>query len=80
MGDGIFHHPHRTIGKIRHLHTFGRSIYVDEGIFRHMHVLVLRHAWHFLQCTLVKSRIKKIRRRQRKMGGIGFYSVVANRA
>jgi hypothetical protein len=50
-GDGKLRHPHRTIGKIRHLHRSGRSIYVDDEIFRHIHVLVLSHAWLFLQCT-----------------------------
>jgi hypothetical protein len=29
------------------IHRFSSLIYVDDGIFRHMHVLVLRHAWLF---------------------------------
>jgi hypothetical protein len=50
-GDGKFRHPHKTIGKILHIQRSGRSIYVDDGIFRHIpvHVLVLSHAWLFLQ-------------------------------
>jgi hypothetical protein len=43
--DGKIRHPHRTIGKIRH--PSSRWIYMDDGIFRHIHVLVLRHARFF---------------------------------
>jgi hypothetical protein len=44
MGDGKLRHPHETIGKIRHQHRSGRWIYVGDGIFRHPHVVGLRHA------------------------------------
>jgi hypothetical protein len=33
-------HIERTIGKIPHPHRSGRWIYVDDGIFCHMHVLL----------------------------------------
>jgi hypothetical protein len=45
--DQKFRHPHRTIGKIRHPHRSGRWIYVDGGVFLHIYVLALRHAWFF---------------------------------
>jgi hypothetical protein len=47
MSDGKCRHPRRTIGKIRHQHRLGRWICVDDGIFRHPHVVGLRHAWLF---------------------------------
>jgi hypothetical protein len=46
-GGGKFHHPHRTIGKIRQHQRLGLSIYMGDGIFRHPCVVVLRHAWLF---------------------------------
>jgi hypothetical protein len=46
-GDGKFHHPRRTIGKIRLHQRLGLSIYMGDGIFRHPCVVVLRHAWLF---------------------------------
>jgi hypothetical protein len=47
LWNGKFRHPPRSIGKIRHQHRLGRSIYVDGGFFRPMHVSGLRHAWLF---------------------------------
>jgi hypothetical protein len=38
FGDGKFRPPHRLSG------GFLLSFYVDDGIFPHLHVLVLRHA------------------------------------
>jgi hypothetical protein len=38
---------HRMIGKIRHQQRSGRSIYVNDGIFRHPDVSGLRHSWFF---------------------------------
>jgi hypothetical protein len=52
MVDGKFRHPQRRIGKIRQEHRLGRSTYMANGIFRHLYVLVLRHAWPFLQCIV----------------------------
>jgi hypothetical protein len=46
-GDGKFHHPRRTIGKIRLHQRLGLSIYMGDGIFRHPCVVVPRHAWLF---------------------------------
>jgi hypothetical protein len=46
-GDGKFHHPRRTIGKIRQHQRLGLSIFMGDGIFRHPCVVVLRHAWLF---------------------------------
>jgi hypothetical protein len=45
-GDGKFRHPHRTIGKIRHL---GPLDICGLRNFPSMHFLLLRHAWFFLQ-------------------------------
>jgi hypothetical protein len=36
-GDGKVCRPRRMIGKIRHQHRSGRSIYKDDRIFRHPH-------------------------------------------
>jgi hypothetical protein len=47
LGDGKFRHSHGTIGKICHQHRSGRWVYVDDGIFRHPHVVGLRHAQAF---------------------------------
>jgi hypothetical protein len=46
-GDGKFHHPRRTIRKIRQHQRLGLSIYMGDGIFRHPCVVVLRQAWLF---------------------------------
>jgi hypothetical protein len=37
-GDGQFHHPRRTIGKIRQHQRLGLSIYMGDWIFRHASV------------------------------------------
>jgi hypothetical protein len=41
---------YRTIGKIRNQHIAQAAVstvFVDDGIFRHPHVVGLRHAWLF---------------------------------
>jgi hypothetical protein len=43
-GDGKFRHPYRYRGPISDVDGFFRSFYVDDGIFRHPRVLVLRPA------------------------------------
>jgi hypothetical protein len=43
-GDGKFHNPRRTIGKIRQHQRLCLSIYMGDGFFRHHCVVVLRHA------------------------------------
>jgi hypothetical protein len=42
---GKFSHLRRSSGPIFVDDGFFRSIYVDGGIFRHPHVVLLRHAW-----------------------------------
>jgi hypothetical protein len=44
LGDGKFRHSQRRIGKIHQQYRSGRSTYMANGMFRHLHVLVLRHA------------------------------------
>jgi hypothetical protein len=46
VGPGKFRHP--RIGRAAQSYVddgFFRSIYVYDGIFRHPHVVLLRHAW-----------------------------------
>jgi hypothetical protein len=45
VGAGKFRHPRRSSDPIYVGGGFFRSIYVDDGIFRHPHVVLLRYAW-----------------------------------
>jgi hypothetical protein len=47
VGDGKFRQPLRLSGPIYAVGGFFRSFYVEDGIFRHPHVLVLSNAWIF---------------------------------
>jgi hypothetical protein len=45
VGAGKFRHLRRLSGPIYVDGGFFRSIYVADGIFRHLHVVLLRHTW-----------------------------------
>jgi hypothetical protein len=44
VGAGKFRHPRGSSGPIYVDDVFFGSIYVDDGIFRHRHVVILHHA------------------------------------
>jgi hypothetical protein len=44
-GDGKFRQSHRLSGPIYLDDGFFRLVYVEDGIFRHPCIVLLRHAW-----------------------------------